>query len=101
MDGTRLHGLWAWDFVDGGVCGEGVQQYPGCAATCFRVCECAAVCDVYAGDVLEAHHRTRGVLGIAGRNGGGGNALWIDAAGGSGCRSEGRISWADPARVSE
>src|SRR5260221_13971240 len=101
MDGTRLHGLWSRDFVDGGVCGEGVQQYPGRAATCFCVRECAPVCDVHAGDVLEAHHRTRGVLGIAGRNGGGGDGLWVDAAGGGGWRGEVVIDWGGRARVAE
>src|SRR5260221_13368878 len=101
MDGTRLHGLWSRDFVDGGVCGEGVQQYPGRAATCFRVRECAAVCDIHAGDVLEAHHRTRSVLGIAGRNGGGGDALWIDAAGGSRWMRQGREYLAGAGRVYE
>src|ERR1700757_925173 len=101
MDGARFYGVWARDFADGGICGEGVQQYSGRAATGVCVRECAAVCDVHARDVLETHDRARRVLGIARRNRSRGDALWIDTAGGSGRGSEGRISGDNPARLSE
>src|SRR5258708_184614 len=101
MDGTRVDSFWIGNFPYGGVCGEGVQQHFGRAATgvCFR--ECALVCNVHAGDVLETRDGTRRVLGAAGRNSRRGGALRIDAAGGSGCWGEGRIPGADPAHLSE
>src|SRR5260370_15158006 len=101
MDGTRVDSCWIGNFPYGGVCGEGVQQHFGGAATgiCFR--ECAIVCDVHAGNVLEADDGARGVLGAAGRNSRRGGALLIDADGGSGLGSERRVSGADSAYLCE
>src|SRR5258708_28576010 len=101
MDGTRVDSFWIGNFPYGGVCGEGVQQHFGRAATgvCFR--ECAIVCDVHAGNVLEADNGARGVLGAAGRNSCRSGALRIDAAGRSGLGSKRRVSGADSACLSE
>ena len=65
-----------------GVCGNFVQQYYGHAAAGIFVCECAAVCDVSAGHVLEANDRARGVYRPRERDGGGNRSPWADAAGG-------------------
>ena len=68
--------------ICGGVCGDFVQQYYGYAAAGVLVCECAAVCDVPAGDVLEADDGTCGVYRVGERDAGGDHSSWADAAGG-------------------
>ncbi len=65
-----------WD----GVCGDQLQQHYGYAATGFQLCECAAVCDVSAGDVLEAGDGAWGVQRADCGDGGGDAASRADAA---------------------
>ena len=59
----------------GGVCGDFVQQYYGYAAAGVLVCECAAVCDVSAGDVLEADDGPCRVYRAGERDAGGGRFI--------------------------
>ena len=51
-----------------GLSGDPFQQHHGFPAAGVRVCQRAAVCDVPAGHVLEAHHRARRILGFAYRD---------------------------------
>src|SRR5580698_4537732 len=67
--------------VDGdGLCCDGIQQHHGYAATGVFVCECAAVCNVFAGDVLEAGYGEWRVYRAHFGDGCGGAASWHDAA---------------------
>ena len=65
---TTVVGIAALD--RDGLPGAALQQHHGLAATGVRLRECAAVRDVSARHVLEAHHRARRVLGLAERHAG-------------------------------
>ena len=80
-DGARGNGLRHPDFSGGRVRRATVQQHHGPAAAGVRVRERAAVRDVHAGHVLEAHDGPRRVHGPAHRHAGGGAAPRTDAAG--------------------
>src|SRR5258707_15536598 len=101
MDGKRVDSFWIGNFPYGRVCGEGVQQHFGRAATGVWFRECAIVCDVHAGNVLEADNGARGVLGAGGRKSCRGGALRIDAAGGRGLGGGGRGTGGESACLSE
>ena len=69
----------------------GLQQYYGYAAAGVFLCECAAVCDVPAGDVLEADDGACGVYRPGERHAGRGPASWADVAGGCAIRHPRRV----------
>ncbi len=52
--------------VGHGVSGEPLQQHHGFSATGVRLRQRAVVCDIFVGNVLEAHHWPRRFCGIAG-----------------------------------
>ncbi len=64
-----------------------LQQHHGFSATGVWLCECAAVRDIFAGNVLEARHRPRRVCRIAGGNWSCGAYAWVDAG-----RRKGRMA---------
>ncbi len=64
-----------------GVSGDDVQQHDGLSAIDIRVCECAAVCDIPARHVLEAHHGSCGVHRIVNRHRRGGIGAWAHGRG--------------------
>ncbi len=81
LGGARDHGCGCCAFGGNGLSGDALQQHHGFPAVDIRVCECAAVCDVPAGHVLEANDRSRGVYRIADRHHGGGADAWADGGG--------------------
>ena len=61
-----------------GLSGDAFQQHHGFPATGVRLRQRAAVRNIFARNVLEAHHRTRRFHRIARRNGGRRSDAWLD-----------------------
>ena len=74
-----------------GLCGHQLQQHHGHAATGVQLCECAAVCHVFAGHVLEADHRPWRVFGADCGHGRSHVASRADAAPGGAARHSWRV----------
>ena len=70
-----------------------LQQHHGLSATGVRVRERSVVCDIPAGDVLEAHDRARRFLRVALGNGRGGRSPWPDACPSGRLRASKAAGW--------
>ena len=76
----------------GGVYRLKIQQHHGDVAVRLRLCQCASLCNLLAGHVLEAHDRAWGLLRLAVRHRGSRYPPWFDLAGRRCCRSQGRMA---------
>src|SRR5262245_24716245 len=72
---------------------DAIQQHYGYPPACIRVRKCAAVRDVFAGNVLETGDRTRRLRGPGLGHACSSPASWIDAAPRKRRWCEGRMAW--------
>src|SRR6185369_237296 len=92
MDGQDVDGVWDFAFHWRGIRSDSLQQHHGFPATGLRICECAALCNLPVGYVLEANDGARCIYGLARRNDGRRGASWIDVAERSSAGNQGRMA---------